>query len=76
MKAADIRQMNDNEIRSTIEDAKAELFNLRFQVEVGSLEDYTRLRLLRKDVARYHTVLRERQLAAALVRQEGEGNAE
>jgi large subunit ribosomal protein L29 len=76
MKAKEIRQMSDNEIRSAIEDAKSELFNLRFQREAGTLEDYTRLRAVRKNVAKFYTVLREREIAAALVRQEGEDNAE
>lgn len=76
MKANEIRQMSDDEIRSAIEDAKSELFNLRFQDEAGTLEDYTRLRALRKDVARLNTILREREIAAALVRQEGVSNGE
>lgn len=70
MQADAIRQMTDGEIRSALEDVKAELFNLRFQREVGTLEDYSRLRALRKDVARLKTVLRERQLAAAVVQEE------
>jgi large subunit ribosomal protein L29 len=76
MKAQEIRQMSDSEIRSAIEDAKTELFNLRFQREAGTLEDYTRLRALRKNVARLNTILRERAIAAELVRQEGDNNAQ
>jgi large subunit ribosomal protein L29 len=75
MKTREIRQMSDEEVRSALEDVKAELFNLRFQVAAGKLEDYTRLRQLRRDVARCHTILRQRQLAAALVRQEEEDHA-
>jgi large subunit ribosomal protein L29 len=76
MKAQDIRQMSTEEIRSALEDAKSTLFNMRFQREAGTLEDTTRIRALRSDVARYLTVLREREIAAALVRQEGNDNAE
>ncbi|MBN1680986.1 MAG: 50S ribosomal protein L29 [Anaerolineae bacterium] len=69
-RATEIRQMNDSEILQAIEDAKEEQFNLRFQWESGQLEDYTPLRQLKKNVARYLTVLRERELAAALVQEE------
>jgi large subunit ribosomal protein L29 len=71
MKASEIRQMSDDEIRGAFEDAKVEMFNLRFQLAAGSLEDTTRIKALRKDVARYLTVLREREIAAALVAEEG-----
>ncbi len=74
MRSKDIRQMGDAEIRSAIEDAKTELFNLRFQRAAGSLENTSRLRALRKDIARLYTILREREIAAALVRQEGKNN--
>ncbi|GAB4575846.1 MAG: 50S ribosomal protein L29 [Anaerolineae bacterium] len=70
-----IRGMSTDEIRSALEDAKSELFNLRFQREAGTLEDTTRIRQVRKNVARYLTILREREIAAALVQQE-ENNAE
>jgi len=76
MKALEIRQMSNDEVRSALEDAKAELFNLRFQREAGTLENHSRLRVVRTNVARLNTVLRERELAAALVRQEGDNNAE
>jgi large subunit ribosomal protein L29 len=71
MNVSEIRQMNDTELRSKLEDAKAELFNLRFQREAGTLEDHSRLRVVRKNIARYYTILRERELAAALAQQEG-----
>ncbi len=76
MKAQEIRQMSDEEIRSVLEDAKAELLNLRFQQSAGKLEDLSRLGVVRKNIARFYTVLRERQLAAALVHQEGDDHAE
>lgn len=72
MKAQEMRQMNNSELLSALEDAKAELFNLRFQQAAGTLEDVSRIRALRKDVARYKTILRERQLAAEVVRREEE----
>ena len=72
--AAEIRKMTDQEIVGALNDARQELFNLRIQWESGQLEDYTRIRQLKKDIARLLTVQRERQLAAALV-QEGTDHA-
>ncbi len=76
MKASDIRQMEDAEIRSKLEDAKEEMFNLRIQRAAGKLEDLTRMKVLRRDIARYLTVLRQREIAAALVNRPEEGHAE
>ena len=67
MKAAEIRKMTDQEIQSAIDEAKQELFNLRFQWETGQLEDYTRIRQVKRDVARLLTIQHERRLAAELV---------
>jgi large subunit ribosomal protein L29 len=74
--AADIRQMVTGEIEKSLEDAKQELFNLRFQFEIGRLEDPSRIRIVKRNIARYKTVLRERQLAEEVVRREEEDNAE
>lgn len=75
MSNTELRQKSTDELRSALEDAKSELFNLRFQREAGTLENTTRIRDLRKNIARYLTILREREIAAALVKQEG-SNAE
>jgi large subunit ribosomal protein L29 len=64
--------MTDEELANAINEAKQELFNLRFQWESGQLEDYTRIRQLKKDVARYLTIQRERELAARLVQEESD----
>ncbi len=69
-KAAEIRNMTDGELGQALDDTKEELFNLRFQWEIGQLEDYKRIRILKKHVARLNTIKRERELAAALVQQE------
>ncbi len=71
-KAAEIRRMTDAEIVAAINDAKEELFNLRFQWESGQLEDYTRIRQLKKHIARLLTVQRERELAEELVQEEAD----
>jgi large subunit ribosomal protein L29 len=69
--AREIRKMTDAELVAAIDDTKKELFNLRFQWESGQLEDYTRVKQLKKDLARLLTNRRERELAAAVVREEG-----
>jgi large subunit ribosomal protein L29 len=70
--AAEIRKMTDAEIVGAINDAKQETFNLRIQWEIGQLEDYTRIRELKKEIARLKTVQRERELAAELVQEESD----
>jgi large subunit ribosomal protein L29 len=67
---AEIRRMTDQEIVGAINDARQEIFNLRLQWTSGQLEDYTRIRQLKKEVARLLTVQRERQLAVAYMREE------
>lgn len=64
MKKDDIRNLSSDEIRARIEDTREEYMNLRFQMAVGGLTDYTRLRYTRRSIARMLTVLRERELAA------------
>jgi large subunit ribosomal protein L29 len=73
--AVEIRRMTDGEILKAIDDAKEEMFNLRFQWESGQLEDATRIRLLKRHIARLKTVQHERELAAEVVRRE-ESNAQ
>jgi large subunit ribosomal protein L29 len=68
--AAEIRKMTDAEIGGVLNDAKQEMFNLRIQWEIGQLEDYTRIRELKKEIARLKTVQRERELAAQLIQEE------
>jgi large subunit ribosomal protein L29 len=65
-KAAELRGLPDDELLARIESAKEELFNLRFQLATGQLDNTTRLRELKRDVARAATVLRERELEREL----------
>ncbi len=62
MKANEIRKLSTEEINKKINDSKQELFNLRMKQATGSLEKPARLHELRKDVARYKTILREREM--------------
>lgn len=65
MKAADLRAKTVDELRDSLLDLKKEHFNLRFQKASGQLENTARMRLVRRDIARIQTVLRERRIQAA-----------
>ena len=73
MRASELRALSDDELAAQSDEAKRELFNLRFQRESGRLENLSRLRALRRDVARALTVMRERELAAQMAVQEDDG---
>jgi large subunit ribosomal protein L29 len=60
-----LRALGDSELVERLDEARSELFNLRFQNATGRLENSARLRDLRKEVARIHTLLREREIEAA-----------
>ncbi|NWG17833.1 MAG: 50S ribosomal protein L29 [Chloroflexi bacterium] len=70
MHIREIRQLSDEELLNALEDQKEAMFNLRFQMASGQLEDTNAPRNVRRTVARLKTVLRERQLAAELARKE------
>lgn len=61
MKNSEIRAMSSEEILKKIEESNEELFNLRFSQATGNLEKPSRIRELRKLVARMKTILRERE---------------
>lgn len=67
MKVQDIRKLNENEIRSkTLPDARHEYMNLRFQQVTGQLTDTSRLKALRRDIARLETILKEFERDASM----------
>lgn len=70
MRPSEIRALSTDEIESKLEDAREELFKLRFQFQGGQLKDYSRLRATRRTIAQLATVLRERQIAAQLAAKE------
>jgi large subunit ribosomal protein L29 len=63
--AKELRELNDAELVQKLAEAKEEHFNLRFQAATGQLDNSARLGQVRKDVARLHTLLREREIVAA-----------
>ena len=65
VKAAELRELEEEELETRIREAKEELFNLRFQHVTGQLDNYARLGQVRRDVARMATLLREREIEAA-----------
>ena len=58
-----IRELNSQELETKIKELKEELFNLRFQLATGQLENTARISQVRKSIARMKTVIRERELA-------------
>ena len=64
MKAAEIRELSMAELNQKLSDLKAELFNLPFQHAINQLDNPLRLQIVRKDIARVKTVIREKELKA------------
>ena len=62
VKNSEIRELTNEEITKKIDECKEELFNLRFSQATGNLEKPSRIKELRKLVARMKTILREREL--------------
>ena len=62
--AEELRNLTDDELLGRLRESKEELFNLRFQNATGQLDNNRRLQLVRRDIAKIYTVMRERELAA------------
>ena len=71
--AAELRELTEEELVLRLREAKEELFNLRFQMATGQLDNNRRLRIVRHNIARIYTVMRERELGIG--RAGGEGAA-
>jgi large subunit ribosomal protein L29 len=63
MKAAELRDLSDEELRRKLRELQEELFNLRFQLATGQIENVGRIRTVRRDIARLKTVQQQRVLA-------------
>lgn len=61
MKASEIQELGADEIRRKIDDATQEMFNLRFQHATGQLENTARLAMTKREIARFKTILRQKQ---------------
>lgn len=62
MKANKLRELTREELEKKADELKQELFNLRFQLATGQLDNTGRIREVKKDIARVKTVIREREL--------------
>jgi large subunit ribosomal protein L29 len=62
MRSREIWEMTPEEIEGKLDDAYAELFNLRFQFSIGQMQNNARLREMRREVARLSTILKAKQL--------------
>ena len=65
MKAKELRAMNKTELENKVGELKAELFNLRFQLATGQLQNTTVIASTKRDIARCRTILREQELKDA-----------
>jgi len=65
VKASELRNLKSGEIETKLTDAREELMKLRFQQVTGQLTDTSRLRILRREIARMQTILREQPAAEA-----------
>jgi large subunit ribosomal protein L29 len=62
VKAAELRESSDEDLVAKLREAKAELFNLRVQGATGQLDNNRRLPVVRREIARIYTIMREREL--------------
>ena len=67
----EMRELHDDELATRLREAKEELFNLRFQMATGQMDNNRRLRTVRHDIARIYTILRERELGLSVAPNEG-----
>lgn len=65
MKATEIRELDQAALETKLKDSRAELFNLRFRLATGQLDDTNKIGAVKKDIARLQTEIRSRQIAAA-----------
>ncbi len=65
MKVKEIRELTDEQLSTKLEEARAELFNLRFQMATSQLDNTARVTTVKRDIARIQTEMRAREIAAA-----------
>jgi len=66
VKAAELRESSDEDLIAKLREAKAELFNLRVQGATGQLDNNRRLPVVRREIARIYTIMRERELGLSV----------
>ena len=70
--AAELRELDDDSLVTRLTEAREELFNLRFQLVTGQLDNSARVGDVKREIARIHTLLREREIEAAEALERGE----
>lgn len=70
MKAVELREMTYEELLEQLSESKGELFNLRFQLATNQLDNTTRIRQVRREIARIRTVMSQQEIAAWRQQQE------
>jgi large subunit ribosomal protein L29 len=73
--AAELRGLTDEELVLRVRESKEELFNLRFQMATGQLDNNRRLRTVRHEIARIYTIMRERELGLSAAPDENDEGA-
>ena len=63
--AAELRELDDDQLLDRLDESKQELFNLRFQLVTGQLDNSAEINKVKREIARLFTILREREIAAA-----------
>jgi large subunit ribosomal protein L29 len=66
IRASELRELTDEDLVARLREAKAELFNLRVQAATGQLDSHGRLQVVRRDIARIYTIMRERELGLSV----------
>ena len=75
LNAHELDELNATDLEAKLREAKEELFNLRFQMATGQLDNNRRLRTVRHDIARIYTIMRERELGLSVAPDDNEGVA-
>ena len=65
-KATELRELSQDDLVTKLREAKAELFNLRVQGATGQLDNNRRLQVIRREIARIYTIMRERELGLSV----------
>ena len=73
-KSTDLRALDDSDLVTRLDESRQELFNLRFQLVTGQLDNSARMGLVRREIARISTILREREIEAAEALEAGTTN--
>jgi large subunit ribosomal protein L29 len=75
MKASEVHELTSDDLRSALDEGRTELFNLRFQMATSQLDNTARIKMVKRDLARILTEIRQREIAAETQARADEQNA-